>query len=124
MRLASKEKGEFKEITFCPRPLILRKKSGEILAKVELGPSPQIYTFYNIDVLGVKEEEKFTFTSHSAHEKIEHEVTGPAFMNLHPAVVGMTGGIDQFELKLEDGSVHTLGLPWGLEMIQYLNGKK
>lgn len=123
-RLSSKDKKVFREITLCPRPLILRKKSGEILAKAKLGPAPYVMTSYQIDISGIKEGEKFQFISTSAHEKMETSVTGPIYINHLPAVLGLRGGTCKIELKLEDGSSHTLFLPWGNEMAQYHSGKK
>lgn len=124
LRLTTRDKGVFKEITFYPRPLILKKPSGQILARAKLVAVPISFTSYNIDISGIGEKEKYLFLSKSGHEKFEQKLEGPTFMNYTPEVLGLKGGIGNVELQLEDGSCYKFSLPWGVELISYLKGEK
>ena len=124
LRLVGKNKNVFKEIAFCPRPLVLRRSSGEVFAKVTLAVGSCICTSYNIECLGIDKKETFKFISSSAEEKMKQVLVGPVCMNYMPGVLGLLGGVGIVEMQLEDGSTHELKLPWGTEIFQYINGKK
>ncbi|MBX9744503.1 MAG: hypothetical protein K2X08_04760, partial [Chlamydiales bacterium] len=122
-RLVSEHSKEFKEIAFYPRPLVLKKKSGEILAKASLLFSLAVTT-YRLDISGIQEEEVFKFLSASKHEKIRQVLKGPILMDISPDVIGSKGGIGEVTFSLEDGSSHKVELPWGSELFKYSRGEK
>lgn len=122
-RLISERSKEFKEIAFYPRPLVLKKKSGEILAKASLLFSLAVTT-YRLDISGIQEEEVFKFLSASKHERIRQVLKGPILMDVTPDVIGSRGGIGELTLSLEDGSSHKVELPWGSELFKYSKGEK
>ncbi len=124
LRLSSKDKTIFKEITICPRPLVLKKASGEILAKAFLSSHSPELTMYTVDVLGVKKEEEYKIISCSGKEKLQKVVKGPISMGITPNVVGDKGGFGELKLCLEDNSSYKLRLPWGSRLTEYSKGDR
>lgn len=123
-RLTSKDKDVFKEVSLYPRPLVLRKPSGELLFKATFASSLQDITMYNIEISGIDEKEKFDFLSLSGKEKMNHPLQGPVVMNYMPSVIGESGGVSQIFLNFKDGSSYKVELPWGMELVKYAIGDK
>jgi hypothetical protein len=122
IRLSGKD--AYEEITFCPRPLLLKKKNGELLAKATLLSMKLGHTFYELDFCGIGNQEKCKFVSHSGGEILSYEFEGPMQGSILPEVVGQSGGVANITLQLEDGASYSLELPWGEELHQYALGNK
>lgn len=122
IRLSAKD--AFREAVFYPRPLLLKKKSGEILAKGELLCAKTGDTLYSLDICGVEKKEKYTFTSYSGNEIIRKELEGPAYIAIIPEVIGMSAGIAKIELLFEEGTCYIMELPWKNELLEYKLGNK
>ncbi len=123
-RLATKDPKVYREISLCPRPLIVKKASGELLLKATLQKHPYEHTSYNIEIVGVKENEYFKFCSKSDSETMRKVLKGPIFMNYAPGVLGRKGGVAKLEISFEDGTSYKIDFPWGIELFSYKNGKK
>lgn len=122
VRLRSRDDAVYKERTFCPRPLVLKKKSGEILMKAKL--LNDIPTIYSLAISGLDPDEKYQFKSTSAHEKMRQVFQGNLDMNYLPEVVGIKGGVAEIELSFDNNASYTMRLPWGDELRRYLRGEK
>jgi len=124
-RLVSKDKDVFKEIVFYPRPIFIKKKSGEVLARACLQCCSLDNAMYEINVCGIGTEEKCLYTCYSGDEMMEPTVfQGPVSMFNLPGVIGRDGGIGYMEFRLEDGSLYQIELPWGSELLEYVKGNK
>ncbi len=123
-RLATKDPKIYREISLCPRPLILKKTSGEILLKATLQKYPYEHTSYDVEISGVKENEYFKFLSKSGSEVMRNILKGPVFINYAPGVLGLKGGVAHLEISLDDGTSYKIDFPWGIELFSYKSGKK
>lgn len=122
IRLSSKD--AYREVTFCPRPLLLKKESGELLVQATLVCADPGHTLYNLDICGVGKHEKYKLISHSKNEILSHNVEGPVQCGISPEVVGEKKGIAKAILKFENGTSYSLELPWGYELLEYNRGNK
>ncbi len=117
-------KGAYREAVFYPRPLLLNKESGELLAKGTLLCAKPGQTIYDLDICGIGKQEKYKLVSHSGEETLSHDLEGPIKCGLTPEVVGLLRGIAKMELQFEDGVSYTMELPWGYELFEYKLGNK
>lgn len=122
IRLSAKD--AYREAVFYPRPLLLKKKSGELLAKGTLLCAEPGFTSYDLDVCGIEKHEKYKMVSHSGDETLSHDLQGPMRIGLAPEVVGLLKGIAKMQIQLEDGTSYDIELPWGYELLEYKQGKK
>lgn len=122
IRLSAKD--THREAVLYPLPLHLKKKSGELLAKVALLCAQPGFTLYDLDICGIGKQEKYKFVSHSGDEIISHDLQGPISCTLTPEVVGFAKGIGKMELQFEDGTSYSMELPWGDELLEYAQGNK
>jgi hypothetical protein len=122
IRLSAKD--AYREAIFYPRSLLLKKESGELLAKGTLLCAEPGRTLYNLDICGVGKHEKYKLVSHSGKESLLQDLQGPIRCGLTPEVVGMVKGIAKMELQFEDGAFYTMELPWGYELLEYKLGNK
>ncbi len=122
IRLSAKD--SYREAVFYPRPLLLKKKSGDPLAKATLVCAKPGHTSYDLDIYGIGKQEKYKLVSHSGEEILSQDLQGPIRCGLIPEVVGLLKGIAKIELQFEDGASHAMELPWGYELLEYKQGKK
>lgn len=122
IRLSAKD--AYREAVFYPRPLLLKKKSGELLAKGTLLCAKPGYTLYDLDICGIGKQEKYKLVSHSGEEILSQDLQGPIKCELTPEVVGLLKGIAKMELQFEDGAFYSMELPWGYELLEYKQGNK
>ncbi|GEM_PF-3948575 len=122
IRLSAKD--AFREATFYPRPLLLKKKSGDLLAKADLLCADPGHTLYTLDIFGIEKQEKYKLTSRSGEEIISQDLQGPTTCGISPEIIGSQKGVGKIELQLEDGTFYTMELPWGYDLIEYKLGKK
>ncbi len=119
-RISSNNTKIFRDVKLCPRPLVLTKENGEILAEAKLDFTNAEMTNYQIHISGVGKTERYAIRSRSGPERIPAQfVTGPQMIGFSPDVVGMKGGICNLEIHLRDQSVHRMELPWGTELQRY-----
>jgi hypothetical protein len=112
----------YREITFVPRPLFLKNATGKILAKFTLVSAEPVGTFYNMNICGVGEQEKYKFISYSGKELLTNDHQGPIEGGYGPGVIGQWRGIAKVVLQFEDGSRHSIKIPWGYELLDYKLG--
>jgi hypothetical protein len=124
LRLASKDPEIFREIQFCPRPLIATGTSKDISFKATLEFYAKDSTQYTVEISGVKEDESYEFISQSETEKIQEPLKGPMTFGYAPGVLGVKGGISTAIILFQDGSTYKLHLPWGTEIEEYHRGNK
>jgi hypothetical protein len=117
-------KGAYREAVFCPRPLLMKKISGELLAQGTLLCTKLGHTLYELDICGIGKQEKYTLVSYSGEEILSHNLQGPISCGLSPEVIGLLKGIAKIELRLEDGASYSMELPWGHELVDYKLGNK
>jgi hypothetical protein len=118
LRLQSKEKDVFTDVSCYPRPLTMQKPTGEIVLEAELTNVDP--TIYHLKISAVGLDEKFDFISTSAHEKMNYPMQGPVeAMSYMPGVTGRKGGVAKIELRFKDGVAYTLDLPWGNKLVKY-----
>jgi hypothetical protein len=122
IRLCAKD--AYREAVFYPRPLLVKKTSGELLAQGALLCTKLGHTLYELDICGIGKQEKYTLVSHSGEEILSHDLQGPISCGLSPEVVGLLKGIAKIELLLEDGASYSMELPWGHELVDYKLGNK
>ena len=118
IRLTTNDPNVFREITICPRPLVLKKSSGEVLMRATLRSHPLELTCYVLDICGIGKDEQFQFHSKSGSENMQHTHKGPVFSTYMPGVVRSKGGTAIIKLVLEDGSSHKMEMPWGTELLR------
>jgi len=124
-RLVSKNPILFKEIVFYPRPLVLKKSSGEVLAWGELVSHGLDETTYIVDLCGIGKKEQCELIARFGDGTISSEVfQGNVAMLISPNVEESQGGVGHLELRLGDGSSYTMKFPWGLELLEYSKGRK
>jgi hypothetical protein len=122
IRLSGKD--AHKEVTFYPRPLVLKKENGELLARATLCDAHPKQNLYMLEIYGVGKQEKYQFTSHSGEEILTQSCEGPIFCTILPEVLGQTRGIANITLQFEEGACYKMQLPWGLELMEYSLGNK
>ena len=122
IRLSGKD--AHKEVTFYPRPLLLKKETGELLARAMLICGRPGGTLYELDVCGVGKQEKYKLISYSGKERLSHDVQGPMHGSILPEVIGEVGGCASMILQIKDGASYGMELPWGRELLEYRQGKK
>jgi hypothetical protein len=122
IRLSGKD--AHKEIIFYPRPLLLKDKTGRVLAKVALLSAIPGQTHYDLDLSGIGKEEKYTLISHSGGEILSHNYQGPIKLGISPEVVGKRSGFANIILRMEDGTEYNTKLPWGNELLECKAGNK
>lgn len=122
IRLSAKD--AYREAVFYPRPLLLRRTSGEILVKGILTCAQPGFTHYDLDICGIGKEEKYTLVSYSGEEILSHNLQGPIMCGLTPDVVGLLKGIAKMKLQFADGACYIMELPWGDELLEYNQGNK
>jgi hypothetical protein len=113
-----------REAVFYPRPLLLKRESGELLVKGSLLCARPGHTLYAFDICGIGEQEKYKLVSHSGKEILSQDLQGPIMFSLAPEVVGLPKGIAKLEFQFEDGAIYTMELPWGHELLEYKAGNK
>lgn len=124
-RFQAKEKNNYSEISFYPRPLLVRRSNGEILLQAELRNVEP--TIYGLEISGVGLKEKYIFYSQSGDEKLAQSMQGPTSkdaFNYMPGVIGQLGGIAKVAIRFGDRSLYKLNLPWGSELVKYQKGAK
>lgn len=122
-RLLSKDKAIYREITACPRPLILKKLSGELLLEAKLDRTSP--TQYTVNITNSDPEEEFDFISQSVNELVELPSKGSFQIVLYPEVIGVDGDVNKIELRYKkSGESYKIELPWGTELLKYLRGEK
>ncbi len=114
----------YREITLFPRPLVMKNKSGKLLAKAELLCPIPGQTFYHVDFCGIEKEEKCKIVSQSAVGVFSYFVHGPMESTISPEVIGQRGGVANLTIQFEDGAYYSLKLPWGYAFQEYLAGTK
>ncbi len=122
IRLSAKD--GYREAVFYPRPLHLKKRSGEILAKGTLLSATPGDTLYNLDICGIGKEEKYKFISHSGEEILSQDLKGPIQCGIAPEVIGLLKGVAKIELQFDDETSYSMNLPWGYELLDYTLGNK
>lgn len=122
IRLSAKD--AYREAVFYPRPLLLKKKSGELLAKGTLLCAKPGHTLYDLDICGIGKQEKYKLVSYSGKEILSQDLQGPIMCGLTPEVVGLLKGIAKIEVQFEDKAFYTMELPWGYELLEYKLGNK
>ncbi len=122
IRLSAKD--AYREIVFYPRPLFLKNKSGDLLAKGTLLCAKPGNTLYDLDICGIGKQEKYKLISHSGKEILSQDLQGPISCELAPEVIGLRKGIAKIELQSEDGTFYSMDLPWGYELLEYHQGNK
>jgi len=116
-RICSSKPTLFTQITGCPRPLTIFKKTGETLLDAELvRVKPAIY---HITVSSISEKEKFKLIFKSGDIKKEYCLQGPLEKQFSPEIKESNGGIGQVELLFGDKTSYKLELPWGDELLKY-----
>lgn len=121
IRLSGKD--AYREIAFYPRPMLLKRKSGELLAKATLLCPKFGDTLYSFDICGVGEEEKYKLVSRSENEILSQDVQGPMSCSLSPEVVGVPKGIAKMEFQFEN-ETYSMEFPWGTELLECKLGNK
>ncbi|MBS0585932.1 MAG: hypothetical protein JSR76_06505 [Verrucomicrobia bacterium] len=124
IRTKSKEKAGYREVSFCPHPLILGDKSGKQLATAELAILTP--TYYRLHIDFDKTNRLRSVVSTSLHERIENQIEQTQSIDVMfcPAVLGAPGGSAVLQFTYEDGNCYELKLPWGLELIAHAKGEK
>jgi len=122
IRLSSKD--AYREVTFYPRPLHVKRNTGEVLARATLLCATLGETLYLFDVCGVGEQEKYTLTSNSGGEILSHDWQGPLTCTIMPEVIGQMQGFAKIQMRFGAGEEHAVALPWGYELIQCRLGNK
>jgi hypothetical protein len=122
IRLSTKD--AFREITFYPRPLLLKKETGEFLAQATLLCMQPGSTLYELDICGIGKQEKFKLTSHSGKEIISYNWQGPTTCSITPEVIGQMTGSANVTIHFENGAQYNVELPWGCELLKYKLGSK
>lgn len=122
IRLSAKD--AYREVAFFPRPLLVKKKTGELLATATLLCAEPGNTLYTLDICGIGTQEKYKFVSRSGEEVLSQSLEGPIQCSIAPEIAGQIKGIANVELQFEDGTVYSMELPWGYELLQYKLGNK
>lgn len=117
-------KGACREAVFYPRPLLLKRKSGELLASATLLCAVPGQNLYAMDICGVGKQEKYKFTSYSGSEVLSHNLEGPIYCTFMPEVVGLRRGVAKIVLQFEKGERCSMELPWGSKLFEYSLGNK
>lgn len=112
------------KISLFPHPLIQEKHSGQSKLKGEL--TSMNPTRYEIFLEGIQTYEKLRLSSFSSGEKIDHEFfyTQGSCIALTPGVIGKDGGFCDLSITRQKGNRFELKLPWGKELLKYLEGEK
>ena len=122
IRLSGKD--AHREVVFYPRPLFLKKGTGEVLVRASLLSEEPGGTLYEFDVCGVGKEEKYKLISYSGKERLSHDAQGPMRGSILPGVVGKVGGYSSLTVQVKGGASYSMELPWGRELLEYREGKK
>jgi len=122
IRLSAKD--AYREITFYPRPLFMKKKTGELLVKATLLCAEPGNTLYELDICGLGKQEKCKLVSNSEGEILSFNLQGPMECTITPEVAGQKRGFAKTALHFEDGTSYSLDLPWGYALLEYKLGNK
>lgn len=115
----------FKEATICPRPMIVKDKSGKIILEAALLSIHNSIFSYLIHIPA--QDEVVEFISTSGEEVIKEilPLGQSANITYMPAVKGMESGVSQIEIRfLKDGSSYKMQCPWGTALLDYSTVKK
>ncbi len=122
IRLESIDPDVFEELSYYPRPLMIKDESGKILLEATLASIfPTIYSISFPDIPAEEEYEYSTINGMETHHFTMQNATKTVYI---PGVNGRTSGFGGIELKFKDGTIYNLQLPWGDECIRYLNGER
>lgn len=112
------------ELTWIPIPIIAQNKEGTITLEAELVIAVPT-TLYTISIKGLKQGKHFKFQSTSGDETLNHMLTYPegSAITFSPGVIGLKGGTSTVSIT-PSKEVLTISLPWGLEIAEYISGKK
>lgn len=109
-----------KEVTVCPRPMILKDKSGKTILEAAL------LSIYNPSLCYLihlpAQDEVVEFISNSGEETLKQllPLGESANVTLMPAIKGVDGGVSQIEVRfLKDRSSYKMQLPWGKALLDY-----
>jgi len=124
-RLSGTDGTAFKEVTLCPRPMILKDESGKIILEAALLSINIPCLCYLIHI--PSQDEIVEYISTSGEEIIKeilplrHSVS----INYMPEVKGVKGGVSQIEIRfLKDGSSYKMQFPWGTALLDCSIDKK
>ena len=124
-RLSGTDGTTFKEATFCPRPMILKDKSGKIILEAALLSIHDSIFSYLLHFPAQDEVVEFISTSGEEIIKEILPLSHSANMNYLPAVKGIEGGVSQIEIRfLKDGSSYKMEFPWGTALLDSSADKK
>ncbi|MCB9092669.1 MAG: hypothetical protein H6620_08930 [Halobacteriovoraceae bacterium] len=112
------------KIEFTPHPIVLEAPKEGVKLHAELVNLKPAY--YAILIEGIEAFEKLKLRSLSSGEKIEDSFLYTQKIGLlyTPDVIGKKGGVCDLTLTRQKGTEFRLHLPWGEELIEYLNGSK
>lgn len=124
-RLSATDGTIFKEVTLCPRPMILKDKSGKIILEAALLSIHGSVFSYFLHFPALNEVVEITSTSGGEIMKEILPLTHAVNMNYMPAVKGLKSGVSQVEVRfVKDGSSYKMKFPWGSALLDYLLTKK
>jgi len=112
------------KIDLFPHPLVLEIRGGQSKFKGEL--TCMNPTRYEILLEGIQTYEKLKIISDSSGEHLENDLyyTQGSCIALMPGVIGKEGGFCDLSITRQKGDKFELKLPWGKELLKYLEGEK
>lgn len=112
------------EFSLIPNPIEVRNKAGEVVLEAQLMViSP---TLYSVKLHRLNENEHLKMISKSGKEVIKNDLVyreKDAFA-IMPGVVDKKGGVCRVEFSRQSGEKIKVKLPWGIQFLEYLKGKK
>ena len=107
-----------------PHPIMLEVPMGGAKLKAELVSLKP--TYYEMYLEGVQTFEKLNLRSFSSGETIDNDFhyTQGSCIALMPGVIGKEGGFCDLSITRQKGDKFELKLPWGKELLKYLEGEK
>ncbi len=124
-RISSADGTSTKDVSFYPRPMVLKDHSGKTILKAALLTAIYPATTYFIHV--PENEDLVECIATSGRDVIKKILPIGQSENqiCIPQTGGALGGVAQFEMRfLKDGSSYKMEFPWGSALIEYAEGEK